>query len=139
VSSAADALLTASALTGSAEHRQAAEGAIASVGSLILRFPRSAGWHLAVAEALAAGPLQVAVAGPANPDRDALADAARRHAPGGSVIEVGDPDAPGRPLLADRPGMDGRAAGYVCRGFVCDRPVTDSADLAAALRTAGAG
>jgi uncharacterized protein YyaL (SSP411 family) len=138
LSSAADALLTASALTGSAEFRQAAEQAIASVGSLILRFPRSAGWHLSVAEALASGPLQVAVAGPAGPNRESLAEVARRRAPGGSVIEVGDPDDPGRPLLADRPGVDGRAAAYVCRGFVCDRPVSDPTDLVAALASAEA-
>jgi uncharacterized protein YyaL (SSP411 family) len=43
------------------------------------------------------------------------------------------PDAPGIPLLADRPLVGGRPAAYVCRGFVCDRPVTDAADLRAAL------
>jgi uncharacterized protein YyaL (SSP411 family) len=102
---------------------------LATVGTLVLRYPRSAGWHLAVAEALAAGPLQVAVSGPAGTDRDALAATARLRAPGGTVIEVGHPDAPGRPLLADRPGVEGRPAAYVCRGFVCDRPVTTAADL----------
>jgi uncharacterized protein YyaL (SSP411 family) len=132
-SAAADALLTASALTGSSEFRAAAEQTLATVGTLVLRYPRSAGWHLAVAEALAAGPLQVAVSGPAGLDRDGLAAAARVHAPGGAVIEVGHPDAPGRPLLADRPGVHGRPAAYVCRGFVCDRPVTTVADLERAL------
>ena len=38
--------------------------------------------------------------------------------------------------VADRDVVDGRPAAYVCRGFVCDRPVTDAADLRAAL-TAG--
>ncbi len=37
----------------------------------------------------------------------------------------GEPDAPGVPLLAGRPLVDGRPAAYVCRGMVCDRPVTD--------------
>ena len=37
------------------------------------------------------------------------------------------------PLLADRPLVDGRAAAYVCHGYVCDRPVTEVADLLAAL------
>jgi uncharacterized protein YyaL (SSP411 family) len=49
---------------------------------------------------------------------------------------AGEPDAVGVPLLAGRPLVDGRATAYVCRGFVCDRPVTDAADLAAQLRTA---
>ena len=41
----------------------------------------------------------------------------------------GPPDAPGVPLLADRPLIDGRATAYVCRGFVCERPTTDPAQL----------
>ncbi len=131
--SAADALLTASALSGSAEFGAAAEESLRAVGSLVVRFPRSAGWHLAVAEALAEGPLQVAIAGPAGAARAELAAVARRCAPGGSVIDVGSGDEPGRPLLADRPGLDGGAAAYVCRGFVCDRPVATAADLEVAL------
>lgn len=43
--------------------------------------------------------------------------------------------APALPLLRDRPLVDGRPAAYVCRGFVCDRPTTSPADLAAALGT----
>ena len=43
------------------------------------------------------------------------------------------PDEPGVPLLADRPLVDGRAAAYVCRGMVCQRPVTEVADLLASL------
>jgi uncharacterized protein YyaL (SSP411 family) len=33
------------------------------------------------------------------------------------------------PLLAGRGLVDGRAAAYVCRGMVCDRPVTTPAEL----------
>jgi uncharacterized protein YyaL (SSP411 family) len=33
------------------------------------------------------------------------------------------------PLLADRPLIDGGSAAYVCRGFVCDRPVSTVEDL----------
>ena len=71
-------------------------------------------------------------AGPA-----ALLATARRLAPGGSVIVAGEPDAPGVPLLADRPLVDGGPAAYVCRGFVCDRPVTTPEDLARALSPPG--
>jgi uncharacterized protein YyaL (SSP411 family) len=49
------------------------------------------------------------------------------------VIVHGSPDTPGIPLLADRPLVAGGAAAYVCRGFVCDRPVTTAEALAAAL------
>jgi uncharacterized protein len=49
------------------------------------------------------------------------------------VIVAGRPDHPGVPLLADRPFIEGASAAYVCRGFVCDRPVTTPADLIARL------
>ena len=133
LSAIAHALITAAALTGETRFRTVADAVVASVADLAGRFARSAGWHLAAAEALEAGPLQVAVAGPAGPARDALAAAARRRAPGGSVIEVGEPDRPGRPLLAHRTGVGGVATAYVCRGFVCDRPVTTVDDLVALL------
>jgi uncharacterized protein YyaL (SSP411 family) len=49
------------------------------------------------------------------------------------VIVHGMPDAPGVPLLAQRPLVDGGPAAYLCRGFVCDRPVTTPDGLRAAL------
>ncbi len=127
------ALLGVAALTGQPHYRRAAEAAAATVGSLATRFPRSAGWHLAAAETAASGPLQIAIVGSPGADRDALVDVARARAVAGSVFDVGAPDEPGHPLLADRPLVGGRAAAYVCRGFVCDRPVTDPADLRALL------
>ncbi len=132
-SALASALLTASVLVAApARYRDAAESALRAAGSLAVRFPRFAGHWLTAAEAMVRGPLQVAVVG-ADGDRDELLAAARWRAPGGTVIVGGEPDAPGVPLLADRPLVDGAAAAYVCRGFVCDRPVTTPTDLAAAL------
>lgn len=132
-SALAGALCTYAALTGSPRHRAAAETAVAAAGSLARQAPRFAGWTLAVAEALAAGPLQVAVVGPDDEARAALERVTRGAASPGLVVAVGEPDAPGVPLLVDRPLVDGRAAVYVCRGFVCDRPVTSAEELAAAL------
>jgi uncharacterized protein YyaL (SSP411 family) len=87
-----------------------------------------------VGEALLAGPLEVAVSGPAGPERNALAAAARASTSPGAVVVVGEPDAPGVPLLADRPARNGRPAAYVCRGFVCAAPVVDVSALSAAMR-----
>jgi uncharacterized protein YyaL (SSP411 family) len=138
-SAVASALLTASALAGperSTRYRTAAEQAMARAGVLAQRVPRFAGHWLATAEALAHGPLQVAVAGEAeDSDRAALLDAARRHAPGGAVAVAGQPEATGVPLLAGRPLVGGAAAAYVCRGYVCNRPVTSVKELVAALDT----
>ncbi|HVE74204.1 MAG TPA: thioredoxin domain-containing protein [Mycobacteriales bacterium] len=117
-SAAAGALLTYAALTGSEPHRSAAENMIGTVAAILGRHVRFAGWSAAVAEALLAGPLQVAVV-----DRpDLLAVARRATSPGAVVTAAG-------PLVADRPS----GAAYVCRGFVCDSPTTDAARLRSQL------
>ena len=132
---AAGALLTAAALTGSDRRRSAAEGALRVVDAIAARAPRFAGWGLAVAEALVSGPLEVAVVGgsgdaaTARLHRTALAGTAP-----GLVVALGAPDADGVPLLEHRGLVDGRPAAYVCRGFVCEAPTTDSAALAGSVR-----
>ncbi|MGI9003996.1 MAG: thioredoxin domain-containing protein [Pseudonocardia sp.] len=127
-SALAAALLTASVLVGGAEsgrYRDAAEAAVRAVGTLAEKHPRFAGHWLTVAETMVRGPLQVAVVGAdADPARDALLAHTRHVAPGGTAVVAGEPDASGVPLLADRPLVEGGPAAYVCRGFVCDRPVT---------------
>jgi uncharacterized protein len=133
VAAVAGAAVTYGALAGSPRHRELGEAAVAGLVRLLEQAPRAAGWAAAVGEALLAGPLEVAVSGPAGPDRDALAAAARGAASPGAVVVVGEPDAPGVPLLAGRPVVGGRPAVYVCRGFVCSAPVTDVSALGAAL------
>ncbi len=135
-SALAGALLTYAALTGSSRHREAAEQALEACGSVAGSEPRFAGWALAVAEAALAGPLQVAVVG-SGPAADRLVAVARQGGSPGMVVVAGEPDAPGMPLLRDRPLVDGRPAAYVCRGFVCERPVTEVADLERALAREG--
>jgi hypothetical protein len=134
----AGALLTASALAGvdrADVYRVAAEQSVARAGLLVDRAPRFAGHWCTVAEALLAGPIQVAVVGTAaDAGFDELRAAAVAEAPGGAVVLAGAPDAPGAPLLADRPLLAGAPAAYVCRGYVCDRPVGSVAELVAALR-----
>jgi uncharacterized protein YyaL (SSP411 family) len=133
IAAAAGAAVTYGALAGSPRHRELGEAALASLARLVEHAPRAAGWAAAVGEALLAGPLEVAVSGPAGADRDALAAAARTSTSPGAVVVVGEPDAPGVPLLADRPPVGGRPAAYVCRGFVCTAPVTDVSALSAAM------
>ncbi len=228
LSSLVSALIAYSALTGSGEHRQIAQRALATVGELIARHPRFAGYSAAAAEALVNGPVEIAIAVPpaggAAEDnatakdtttgaaggagsiaaKDTTAGAARGGAatggepgsvaakdttgtahggavtggeagsiaakdtttgaahgdaaagsgvggtaaaelvrvalwgaPGGAVLVVGEPDQIGVPLLEGRPLRDGQATAYVCRGFVCDRPVTASVELATMLRPLG--
>ncbi|HEY7047472.1 MAG TPA: thioredoxin domain-containing protein [Jatrophihabitantaceae bacterium] len=127
-----NALLTYSALTGSVRHREAAESGLGTVSWLGSQQPRFVGWALAAAEARISGPLQVAVVG--EPGSGPLTRLAWRSRPPGAVVVTGEPDAAGVPLLEARPLVSGRAAAYVCRGMVCDAPVTEPEALAAALR-----
>ena len=125
------ALVTAHALTGEGRYRDAAEAALATVSTLAERAPRFAGWSLAAAQTMQDGPLEIAVVGPAGPERDALALAARRHP--GAVVVVADGPRDDIPLLSGRVPVDGRATAYVCRGFVCERPVTQVEELRMAV------
>jgi uncharacterized protein len=143
----AGALLSYAALTGSDRYRAAASAALVTVPVLAQRFPRAAGWGLAVAAAGRAGPVEIAVVGPAADPRTAeLHRTALLAAPPGTVLALGDParaagagpgdGGAGVPLLAGRGLVDGGPAAYVCRGFTCRAPVTSPADLRAELRPA---
>ncbi|WP_223776436.1 thioredoxin domain-containing protein [Streptomyces sp. 135] len=127
---AAGALLTYAAHTGASPHRTAAERSLGIVKALGPRVPRFIGHGLAVAEAALDGPREVAVVGEILGDlhRTALLGAAP-----GAAVAVGRPGSGELPLLADRPLVDGNPAAYVCRGFVCDAPTTDPAELARLL------
>jgi uncharacterized protein len=131
-SSIAEALLTAAHLVGAGRadrYRQAAADTLQAHSPLLARAPRSAGHWLAVAESAVRGPLQIAVA--CDPPASSLLSEARRLAPGGAIVvggEVGSSE-----LLVDRDRVAGADAAYVCRGRVCDLPVTTAEDLAAAL------
>ncbi|MFB4310743.1 thioredoxin domain-containing protein [Actinomadura sp. GTD37] len=132
---AAGALLSFAALTGSDWHREAAEAALAPAGTLAEKHARFAGWGLAVAEALATGPVEIAVIGdPADERTRELHRTALMAVAPGAVVSVGPPDAEGVPLLEGRGLVDGVPSAYVCRGFVCRLPVTTRAELARELR-----
>ena len=130
----ADALLSYAALTGLATYREAAIGALASIPALASRFPRAAGSGLAVAEALLSGPAEIAIVGPAGPERTELHRVAAQAAPPGAVIAVGDGGSSAIPLMAGRTPVNGRAAAYVCRDFSCRAPVTEPDQLREALK-----
>jgi uncharacterized protein YyaL (SSP411 family) len=123
LSSMVSALIAYAALTGESRYRDAAERAIETAAPLIGQHARFAGYLAAAAEAVLSGPYEIAIA-TTDPETDELVRVARRLAPPGAVVVAGPPDAAGVPLLADRPTPAGQSTAYVCRGFVCDRPVS---------------
>jgi hypothetical protein len=138
-SSVVHALLGYAALTGSGRHREAAEKALLVSRRIADSSPRFAGWSLAAAETALGGPVEVAVVGPAGPERDELEQAARRHAPGVSVVVAAEPGESTIPLVADRDLVDGLPTAYVCRNLVCQRPVTSVQELSGLLRAGASG
>jgi uncharacterized protein YyaL (SSP411 family) len=131
-SSIAEALLIAAHLAAgdrADRYRQAAAEALQAHSPLLAGAPRSAGHWLAVAETAVRGPLQIAVA--CDTPGSSLLAQARRLAPGGAIVVGGE--AGSSELLVGRDRVGGADAAYVCRGRVCDMPVTTAEDLAAAL------
>jgi uncharacterized protein YyaL (SSP411 family) len=133
----AGALLSYSALTGSARHRDAAAGALGPLPAVATRYPRAAGWGLAVAVAMEAGPAEIAIVGPPEDARTAaLHRTALLAAPPGAVIALGNGagnEADAIPLLAGREPVGGAPAAYVCRDFACRLPVSEPDALRAEL------
>ncbi|MEU6041591.1 thioredoxin domain-containing protein [Actinomadura sp. NPDC047616] len=134
---AAGALLSYAALTGSSRHREAAAAALAPATLLAAKHARFAGWGLAVAEAYAAGPVEIAIVGEPEDERTRLLHRTALMSPApGAVVSVGTPGAPARvPLLEGRGPVDGAPAAYVCRHFACRLPVTTPADLTRELHS----
>jgi uncharacterized protein len=129
----AGALLSYSALTGSARHREAAEAALGVLPAVAARYPRAAGAGLAVAEAWLAGPPEIAVIGYEHDERThVLHQTALHAAPPGAVLALGDGNSRTEetvPLLVGRGQVDGAPAAYVCRQFTCQAPVTTPQQL----------
>jgi uncharacterized protein YyaL (SSP411 family) len=129
-----DVHLRLAALLGDPSHRERAETVLALFTPRAEQAPTGYGELLRGLERLLAGPVEVAVVGP--PDAPAtqalVAVYASRWRPG-SVLAVAAPGTSYPPLLEGRDLVDGAPAGYVCRDFACERPVTDPAEFAVLL------
>jgi uncharacterized protein YyaL (SSP411 family) len=135
---AAEVLQRLALLTGEAEYEEAGASALRVVRELMARAPSGFGHALGALDLYLSAAKEIAIVGdPDDPATRALVDEVwRRYLPN-SVLAVsrpGDADAAKAvPLLEGRDPVDGKAAAYVCERFVCQRPVTDPADLAASL------
>ena len=131
-------LLRLAAFTGENRYRDAAERALAPIVGIAAQHPTGFAQWL-IAYGLASGSIdEVAIIG--DPDADdtkALIAAARAGFRPTQVLAVSaDPAASAVPLLHDRTAIDGAATAYLCRGFACQRPTTDPAELTSQLEAA---
>jgi uncharacterized protein YyaL (SSP411 family) len=129
VSLAAEAFTTLAGLTGSDRYETAAQHALQASAAIAARAPRFAGRALAVAETIAGGPLEIAIAG----ESAELRRTAFTEAPWGTPIAAGRPGLD-VPLMAGRDFVGGQPAAYVCQKFTCRLPVTLPEHLRRELR-----
>jgi uncharacterized protein YyaL (SSP411 family) len=124
------------AFTGEERWRVRAMEIIAPLATVVARAPLAVA-ALAGAMELAVGPMrEIAIAGnPEDTRTRALLGVAQRRFDPLTVLAWGPPGAV--PLLAGRTPVDGAPAAYVCRGFVCQAPVTGVSELAAELAARG--
>lgn len=87
---------------------------------------------MVAAEAALAGPIEIAIAG----DSAELVQAAWSVTSPGAVVIA---DAADVPLMEGRDLVGGMPAAYVCKGFVCERPVTTVEELVAVVSRRPAG
>ena len=129
-----DVHLRLAALTGDLSHRDRAEQTLALFAPRAQQAPTGYGELLRGLERLLQGPVEVAVIGPADSaETQALVDAYRATWRPGAVLAVAEPGASQPALLEGRDLVDGQPAGYVCRNFACERPVTEPEEFLAAL------
>ena len=133
---AAQALLKLAAFTGNESYRARAEQSLQMVSQPATRYPAAFGAWLSAADFALSQVSQVAIIGePSDPPTRALLEAVRLGYHPNLVLAVsGLPATPGSPaLLEQRPMLAGQPTAYVCKGFVCDLPVTQPEDLARQL------
>ncbi|MFZ0493248.1 MAG: hypothetical protein WAM81_08660, partial [Acidimicrobiia bacterium] len=128
---AAEALLIASMFTGRSDLRSRFEETVRAAMPIARTSPMAAGHLLAVLHTILNDPREVAITGPAAAELVSIVWEEFR--PG--VVVAVDTDGTGGatiPLLEGR--WSDRTLAYVCRGFVCDLPVSNADDLRSRLQ-----
>jgi uncharacterized protein YyaL (SSP411 family)/aryl-alcohol dehydrogenase-like predicted oxidoreductase len=117
---------------------EAATSALRAYGREIERMPRAFCTSLAVVDFLLEPPIELVFAGDrTSPAYGALmAELAPVHLPN-RIIAHADADG-GIPLARGKTPIDGKPALYVCKDFVCERPLTDPVEVRSRLVQAGA-
>jgi len=128
---AVELLLHLAELQHDVEYRRRAVFVLESLAEPMLRFPSAFGHLLGSTDMELNGAIEVALIGrAANPDFQALERAvAGQYVPSLVLAAGASGGSQAVKLLDDRSAIDDLPTAYVCRGYVCDRPVTDPAAL----------
>jgi uncharacterized protein YyaL (SSP411 family) len=130
---AAHVLLKLSLYTGMARYWDIAERSVASMMPFMSKYPTAFAHWLSAASLIISEPRELAIIGkPGDSDTESLLEIVFSRYRPGLVVAVGESGG-NVPLLSDRHQLDGKATGYLCRNFVCKRPVNDPALLRALL------
>ena len=135
---AIDLLLQLSELQHDTEFRRRAAFILETLAEPMTRYPTAFGHLLGCSDMEINGAIEVAIAGDTRAAGfKALERAvAEQYVP--SLVLAGGLTGNGSPvkLLDERTLLDAKPTAYVCRGYTCDRPVTDAGSLSDQLQTA---
>ena len=133
-SAAAYGLLRLAALTGEHEYERQAVGVFRLLHRAAAGHPQALAHLLCALDFHLAAVKEVAVVGAESGDGLGDLAAVVRSGFRPHVVLAGGPEGIERPeLMRERTAVDGRPAAYVCEHFACRQPVTEPAELAAAL------
>jgi len=135
---AIELLLYLAELQHDSDYRRRAVFALETLAEPMSKFPTAFGHLLGCADMEVNGAIEVALAGdPAGAGFKGLERAvAGRYVPALVLAGGKQRGESAVRLLDDRPLIDGKATAYVCRGYTCDKPVTQPAELSDQLESA---
>jgi uncharacterized protein YyaL (SSP411 family) len=127
---AADVMLRLALLTGEADYDRRARSILRAVQPALDRQPSAFGRFLCAADRGLAEPVDAVIAGsPAAAPALALRRAAAQPYAPDLVIAPWDGGNAPWPLFAEKAPREGQPTAYVCRGYACDRPTSDPAEV----------
>ena len=128
---AAELLLRIGNIFGDAELARRATFTLETLAEPMARHPLAFGHALCAADMAVHGAVEIALLGdPASAPFQALAGVVgQRFVPSRVLVGAQASASPDLPLLDGRGLVDGKTAAYVCRGYVCERPVTRPDEL----------
>ncbi len=134
---ALELLARVGAVTGDARLSSLVSASVDRMAESMARHPLAFGHLLGVADLVVDGAVELALAGSVESSdfRELTRAASGVYVP--ALVIAGGAAPNGVALLENRPLRDGAATAYVCRGFSCDAPTTDPAELTRQLSEAG--